>query len=166
MYALHDFNKNPWTPLGCVVELHVMPDKHKTWGKHTVSGFYLGNAWEHYRYHKIWTIDTRSVHVRQTVFLKHKYVTDPVFTDSDALLQSSAELCEASKGSSSDIKGETKTAIEILIGIFKKVANEAASMTDNQRAAMAKAAKAKDDTKASNQTSNVVPPDDIGDDNL
>ena len=67
------------------------------------------------------------------------------------------------KGLSSDIKGETKTAIEMLIDIFKK---EAASTTDDQRAVVAKAAKTKDNTKASNQISDLVLPDDIGDDNL
>ncbi len=32
LYGKYKFNKNPWVPLGCVVELHVMPNKQKTWG--------------------------------------------------------------------------------------------------------------------------------------
>ncbi len=55
---------------------------------------------------------------------------DPILTELDALLQSSAKLCEALKGLSSDINGETKIAINMLIDIFKKVANESASTTD------------------------------------
>ncbi len=140
--------------------------QEKNVGKHTISGFYLGNVREHYHCHENWTIDTKSVRVGQTVFFKHKYLTDPVLTESDALLQASAELCEALKGSSSDIKGETKTAIDMLIDIFKKAATEATSATDDQQSAMAKAANDKKGTEASDPTSDLIPPEDIGDDDL
>ncbi len=118
----------------------------KKWGKHTISGFYLGNSWGHYCCHEILTIDTRSVRVGQTVFFKHKYLTDPVLMESNALLQSLAELWEGVKGLSSDIKAETKSAIEMLINIFKSVANNSVSGNDNKQAVMAKAAKTKTDT--------------------
>ncbi len=74
-------------------------------GKHTMAGLYLGNAWEHYCCHEIWTIDTRSIQVRQTEFFKHKYLVDPILMESDALLHSSSKLCAALKGSSGNING-------------------------------------------------------------
>ena len=66
--AKHDYNANPFAPLGSPVELHVMPDKRKTWAEHTKSGFYLGTSWNHYRCHEIWVSDTKSARVGQTVF--------------------------------------------------------------------------------------------------
>ena len=44
LYGKHNYDQNPWAPLGCAVELHVTPNKQKTWGKHTKTGYYLGNA--------------------------------------------------------------------------------------------------------------------------
>ena len=54
--------------LGSKVELHVMPDKRKTWDAQTKTGYYLGVSWEHYRCHEVWVQDTKSVRVSQTVF--------------------------------------------------------------------------------------------------
>ncbi len=54
----------------------------------------------------------------------------------------------------------------MLIDIFKSVANDAVSTTDNQQAAMTKAAKTKPNTEASNQIGDVVLPEDISNDNL
>ncbi len=54
----------------------------------------------------------------------------------------------------------------MLIDIFKKVANESTLTTDDQQSAMVKAAEDKDITKASNLNSDVVPQDNIGDNDL
>ncbi len=54
----------------------------------------------------------------------------------------------------------------MLKGIFLKIAKSVLSMTDNQRAPMAKAAKTNEDTKKSKLNSNLVPLDDIGNDGL
>ena len=68
MNGEHDHNANPFAPLGCKVEMHVVPGKRKTWESHTKTGYYIGNSWEHYRCHEIWIVDTRSARVGQTVF--------------------------------------------------------------------------------------------------
>ena len=92
MYGEHNYNTNPFAPLGCAVEMHVMPSKRKTWSQNTKAGYYLGNLLEHYRYHKVWVTDTRSVRVGQTVFFKHRYLTKPAVTQSDAILRASDNL--------------------------------------------------------------------------
>jgi hypothetical protein len=53
LWGKHDYNANPFTQLGCKVEAHVTPGNRETWAPHTASGFYVGNAWEHYRCHEI-----------------------------------------------------------------------------------------------------------------
>ena len=82
----HDYNSHPFCPLGCAVEMHVMPSKRKTWGEHTKTGFYIGTSWDHYRCHEVWIKDTRTTRVGQTVFFKHKYLTQPILTPNNALI--------------------------------------------------------------------------------
>ena len=92
LYGQHDYNTNPFAPRGTAVEMHVTPANRKTYETHTKTGFYVGNSWEHYRYHKIWIADTRSVRVGETVFSKHKYLTRPAVTMSDAILRAGDDL--------------------------------------------------------------------------
>ena len=89
----HDFNANPWAPLGCKCEIHVAPSKRKTWEEHTKTGFYVGSSWDHYRCHEVWIQDSKHTRVGQTVFFKHKYLTDPITTPNDALIQATQDLC-------------------------------------------------------------------------
>ncbi len=48
LYEQHDYNSNPFAPLGCKVEAHVVPEIHETWAPHTASRYYIGYAMEHY----------------------------------------------------------------------------------------------------------------------
>ena len=114
----HDFNANPFAPLGSAVEMHVMPSKRRTFEEHTKSGFYIGNSRDHYRCHKIWIIDTKQVRVGQTVFFKHKYLTQPIITPTDAILRATQDLCDVLKGKQI-VKGETRSAIDMLVDILK-----------------------------------------------
>ena len=64
----HDNNSHPFYPLGCAIEMYVVPSKRKTWGEHTKSRFYIGTSWDHYRYHEVWIKDTKTSRVDQMVF--------------------------------------------------------------------------------------------------
>jgi len=44
LWGEHDYNANPFAPLGCKVEAHVTPGTRETWAAHTTSGYYIGNA--------------------------------------------------------------------------------------------------------------------------
>jgi len=39
LWGQHDYNANPFTPLGCKVEAHVTPGTCETWAAHTTSGY-------------------------------------------------------------------------------------------------------------------------------
>ena len=55
----HNYNANPFAPLGCKVEAHVMTGTRETWAPHTASGFYIGNTKEHYQCHEIYICDAK-----------------------------------------------------------------------------------------------------------
>ena len=59
IWGQHDYNTNPFAPLGCKVESHLVPSIHETWAPHKASGYYVGTSWEHYRCHEVYIIDTR-----------------------------------------------------------------------------------------------------------
>ena len=67
MHGKHNYNTNPFAPLGCAVEMHVVPSRQKTWEAHTKTGYYLENSWKHYRCREILITDTQCVRVGQTV---------------------------------------------------------------------------------------------------
>jgi hypothetical protein len=46
LWGQHNYNANPFAPLGCKVEAHIMPDLWETWAAHTASRYYIGNVWE------------------------------------------------------------------------------------------------------------------------
>ena len=50
---------------------------------------------------------------------KHNYLTQPAVTPLDAVLRASDDLCEILKGKPT-VKGETRTAVDMLIDIFIK----------------------------------------------
>ena len=58
LWGQHDYNANPYAPLGCKVEAYLYPSIRETWVPHTASGHYLGNSKEHYQCHQIYISDT------------------------------------------------------------------------------------------------------------
>ena len=95
LWGQHDYNANPYAPLGCKVEAHVVPGKQETWAPHTVSGYYIGNASQHYRCHEIYIPDTKETQTCKTVFFNHKYLTMPMLTTADALIWAADSLTAA-----------------------------------------------------------------------
>ena len=95
LYGQHNYDRHPFAPLGCKVEAHMMPSTRESWEEHTKSGYYIGVSEEHYRCHKIYISSTQSVRVCQTVFFKHKYLTQPSLTINDALVIAADNLATA-----------------------------------------------------------------------
>ena len=87
LYGQHQYDTHPWAVLGCEVEIHVMSAQRRTCEAHTKTGYYLGTSSEHYRCHEAWVKDTRTIRIGQTIFFKHKYLTQPNMMDADALVQ-------------------------------------------------------------------------------
>ena len=132
LWKQHDYNANPFAPLGCKVEAHLVPTIRESWAPHTASGFYLGNAWDHYRCHEIYITDTRHARICNTVFFKHKYLTMPTITPADALIRAADNLTEALKGVIPP-PNMTTEAVDQLMLIFKQQAKKANNDATAQR---------------------------------
>jgi hypothetical protein len=98
LYGQHDYNSNPFAPLGCKVEAQVVPEICKIWAPNTASGYYIGNTMKHYHCHNIYIPDTKCTRVCSSIFFKHKYLTMPTLTPSDALIKAADTLSEAITG--------------------------------------------------------------------
>ena len=132
LWKQHDFNANPFAPLGCKVEAHIKPAVWETWAAHTASGYYIGNAWEHYRCHEIYITDTKHSRICETVFFKHKYLTMPSFTPADALITAADNLVDTINGIIPKHM-VTSDAVEQLMEIYKIQAEKATCEARTQR---------------------------------
>ncbi len=75
-----DYNKMPLGPLGCAVEIHDSPNRRRTWDPRSLTGWYLGTSPEHYRCHKVFCKRTRAERISDTMWFKHRYITQPTFS--------------------------------------------------------------------------------------
>jgi hypothetical protein len=132
LWKQHDFNANPFAPLGCKVEAHIQPAVRETWAAHTASGYYIGNAWDHYRCHEIYITDTKHSRICETVFFKHKYLTMPSVTPADALIKAADNLVDTINGIIPKHSG-TSDAVTQLMEIYKIAAEKATRETRTQR---------------------------------
>ena len=57
----------------------------------------LGTSFEHYRGRKMCMINTRTVRISNTVFHKHKYISNPTVTPYDAVIAAAQNLAAALK---------------------------------------------------------------------
>ena len=87
-----DHNRMPLAPLGCEVLCHEQADKRGTWAPHAVKGWYIGASSEHYRCHRIMTKETGAERISETVFFKHKYITNPAVTLEDKMFKAIRDL--------------------------------------------------------------------------
>jgi hypothetical protein len=132
LWGKHNYNANPFPPLGCRVEAYVMPSIQETMAPHTASGFYVGNAWEHYHCHEIYICDTKHTRTCLTVFFKHKYLTMPTITPANALICAADSLTDAIAGLVPTPTG-TQDAVDQLMVIFKQQASAAKDAAAAQR---------------------------------
>jgi hypothetical protein len=91
----------PLAPLVCAVQIHKAPTKHGTWAENYTDGWYIHPSPEHYRCHKIYTKKTRSMRISDTVWFKHKYITQPTIPPANMIVKALTDLTQA-------LKGETK----------------------------------------------------------
>ena len=64
----------------------------------TEHGWYLGTSAKHYRCYEVWVKVTGAVRSTDTVFFKHKRITNPTVTPVGAIFHAVKELTEAMKG--------------------------------------------------------------------
>ena len=92
-----DYNKMPLAPMGCAVQIYESRERRGTWAEHTTDGWYLETSKEHYRCHKVHVKRTNSERVTDTVFFKHRYITQPSVTSADILKKAMDDLAAALK---------------------------------------------------------------------
>jgi hypothetical protein len=98
VHGAFDYNKMPLAPLGCAVQLYENNSRRGTWADHSTDGWYIGTSTEHYRCHRIYVKKTRSERISDTVFFKHKYITQPTVTPADTIVKALDDLTQALKG--------------------------------------------------------------------
>jgi hypothetical protein len=131
-WGQHDYNTNPFAPLGCKVKAHLVPSICEPWAPHTASRYYVGNSPEHYCCHKVFIDDTKHTRVCSTVFFKHKYLTMPTIMPANALIRAVDSLTDAIAGIVPP-PNMTMDAIDRLINIFKSQAEKAKDAATAQR---------------------------------
>ena len=92
-----DYNKMPLAPMGCAVQIYESRERRGTWAEHTTDGWYLETSKEHYRCHKVHVKRTNSERITDTVFFKHRYITQPSVTSADILTKAIDDLSAALK---------------------------------------------------------------------
>jgi hypothetical protein len=101
-YAYHhgtfDYNRMPLAPMGCAVQFHIKPNRRKTRGEHSGDGWYLMTSMDHIRCHYIFAKATRAKRISDTVYFKHKHITQPSLTTEDLVIKAIQDLSNAFKG--------------------------------------------------------------------
>jgi hypothetical protein len=132
LWGQHDYNANPFAPLGCKVEAHVTPTVQEMWAPHTKTGYYISNVKEHYRCHQIYITNTKHIKTCEMVFFKHKDLTMPTITPADALIKAADNLVDTILGNL-PTNTTTAQAVEQLMDIFKVQAKKATCVARRAR---------------------------------
>ena len=129
--------KRPVEPLGCDVQAHKKADKRRTWDPQSCYGWNVGTAMDHHRCFTVWIKKTRAERFTDTVFLKHKYLTNPKLTPEDKVVASAQILTQEIKGKvtgeSEDMEALGKVA-EIFETIAKRKSRKQKERHNNEHA--------------------------------
>ena len=122
LFGNFDFNRMPLAPMGCSVQIHEEASKRRTWAPHSVDGYYLGTSPEHYRAHRIFVKATNAERITETVFFKHKYLTNPTVTHADRVVQAAKELHNALNKKKQGMERATMEGLRELSNLYLKMA--------------------------------------------
>ena len=90
-----NYNATPLAPSGTKIIAYEIPTIRKMWAPHGLDGWYIGNASEHYRYHKVYIPKTRAKRIARTVeFFPHLY-SMPTILSADAAIEAAKDLTSA-----------------------------------------------------------------------
>jgi hypothetical protein len=117
--------------MGCAVQFHIKPGRRKTFGEHLEDGFYLKTSEEHYRTHVIFAKKTRAKRLTDTVFFKHKYITQPTITPADAIVNAYNKLWQAIQGLQHSKDDAHFEALERIENIMQPTSKHAIKPAEN-----------------------------------
>ena len=106
LYGAFDYNKMPLAPMGCKAHVHQPSENRRTWGYHSVDGWYLYTSPEHYRTHNCHVKDTGQERLSESVKFLHKAITNPSLTATDKLMNAMSNLNSAIKQLDHDASDE------------------------------------------------------------
>ena len=122
LFGQFDYNRMPLAPMGCAVQVHEQSSKRRTWDAHSVDGYYLLTSPEHYRSHVVYVKGTKAVRVCETVFFKHKYITNPTLSHADMVVKAAQDLSLALQKKSNNKGDERLRSLKELSDIFMEMA--------------------------------------------
>ena len=92
-----DYNKMPLITMGCKVQVNKKTDFWGTWAFHSVNGWYLATSPEHYQTHTCHIKSTQSKQLSDTVYFKHKNITNPSLLHADKIMNAISNLANVLK---------------------------------------------------------------------
>ena len=117
-----DYMRTPLAPLGCPCQVHEQPSSRGTYAPHCISGFNLGTSDEHYRCWICYIPETGAERVSETVFFKHKYITNPTLSHGDMVIKAAHDLAKVLQKKSSKKEDDTIRSLRELSKIFTDMA--------------------------------------------
>ena len=110
------------------MQAHEKADKRRTWDPHSCDGWNVGTSMDHHRCFKVWIKKTREERDTDTVFFKHKYLTNPEIIPEDKVVAAAKILTQTIK---INVTGESEEmeALEKVAEIFDTIANRKSRKT-------------------------------------
>ena len=104
--------------------IHDKPNKRRTFAQYCSKGYVLGTSTEHYRCWNLWNTRTKALRVSDTVFFKHKYISNPSVTPEDSAISAANRMTDALKmHHPHNMCEDNIQALHRLEQIFKQAAN-------------------------------------------
>jgi hypothetical protein len=125
-----DYNKTPLGPMGSAVQMHKRRENRGTWAERSINGWYLGTSQEHYQYHIIHVKITKSERISDTVFFKHKYITQPTLTPVDTVVKAIDDLTCALKGTRNKQGIQQTERLKMIDELLNKIPSKLTDMLD------------------------------------
>jgi hypothetical protein len=128
-----DYNRMPLAPMGCAVQIHERSERRGSWAANLSDGWYLRTSAEHYRCHVIYTKNTRSERITDTVKFKHKYITEPTLTPEDTIVKALNDLTLAQKERRNKKGIEEMDALQHFDEILNKIPTKLTSAPNHNK---------------------------------
>jgi len=116
--------------MGSAVQMHESRDNRGTWAERSIDGWYLGASTEHYRCHIIHIKKTNSKRISDTVFFKHKYITQPTLTLVDTEVRAIDDFTCALKGARNTHGMQQIERLKLIDELLNKIPNNMIEMSD------------------------------------
>ena len=143
LFGNFNFNNTPLAPPGTKILIHETPDVRQTWAPHSVDGWYIGPALEHYRCYRCYVPTTRRERISDTVefFLQNTEI--PFLSSKDLAAYAALDLIAAIKNPSPEtplfvgdeqLRALTELAEIFASSVYNKIipANPASPRLGNQ----------------------------------